>query len=84
MKQKETMEAKKRIEEEMKDLYKIPEHLDVDRMNKDRRFIDNTSWVHGLMEVPVSQDKLIKNVEEAERLRMQSLKKGFQSETSNK
>ena len=38
----------------MKDLYKIPEHLDVDKMNKDRRLIDNTSWVHGLMEVPVS------------------------------
>lgn len=57
--------------DEMKELYKIPEHLDVDKLGKDRRHIDNTNWVHGLMEVPVSQDKKIKIVEEAERLRLE-------------
>lgn len=40
-------------------------------MNKDRRLIDNTNWVHGLMEVPISQEKKIKNVEETEKMRIQ-------------
>lgn len=39
---------------EKKELYKIPENLDVDKLSKDRRLIDNTNWVHGLMEVTVS------------------------------
>ena len=67
--------ARRRLIEEQKELYKIPAHLDVDKLKQDRRLIDNTNWVHGLMEVPVSQDKKIKNVEEAENMRIQELKK---------
>ncbi|CDW73051.1 UNKNOWN [Stylonychia lemnae] len=76
-KRKELEEARLRIMEEQMNLYKIPQHLDVDKISKDRRLIDQTNWVNGLIEVPIAQDKKIQNVEEAEKLRLQQLKKIF-------
>ena len=64
------MHAKERILKEHKDLYAIPAHLDVDKLKEDRRVIDQTQWMSGLMEVKVGQDRKIKNVEEAEKLRL--------------
>eukprot|EP00347_Sterkiella_histriomuscorum_P019936 403339735 len=79
-KQLELEQARKRILDEKKDLYKIPAHLDVDKLKQDRRLIDQKTWINGLMEVPISQEKKIQNVEEAERMRLQSLKKVFDDE----
>jgi hypothetical protein len=69
-KKRDTMHAKERILKEQKDLYAIPVHLDVDKLKEDRRVIDQTQWMSGLMEVKVGQDRKIKNVEEAEKLRL--------------
>lgn len=40
-------------------------------MRDDRRIIDQTNWVSGLIEVPVNQERKLRNVEEAEQLRLQ-------------
>jgi hypothetical protein len=40
-------------------------------LKDDRRIIDSTNWISGLMEVPVGQDRKIKNVEAAEKLRLE-------------
>jgi hypothetical protein len=47
----------------------------VDNIKSDRSIIDNTNWISGLMEVPVSQERKIRNVEAAEQLRLQQLKR---------
>lgn len=71
-------EARERILQQERDLFKIPLHLDVDRLKTDRRLIDHTNWISGLIEVPVNQIQKIKNVEAAEGLRLQQLKKELQ------
>ena len=37
--------------------------------------LDHTNWISGLMEVQVAHERKIKNVEAAEQLRLQQLKR---------
>ena len=43
--------------QEQKDLYRIPQHLDFDKIKQDRKLIDQKNWVNALVEVPVDADK---------------------------
>ncbi len=62
------------MEQEQKDLYKLSDRIDLDKIKQDKRLIDQTNWTRGLMEVPISQEKKIKNVEEAEKARVRQMK----------
>ncbi|TNV77462.1 hypothetical protein FGO68_gene17768 [Halteria grandinella] len=73
--QQKVQDAKQQLIEQQKELFKIPSHLDVDRIKEDRRLIDHTNWISGLIEVQVSQERKIRNVEASENLRLQQLKK---------
>ncbi len=57
--QKQHHAAKEAILQEQKELFKIPKHLDVDKLKDDRRLIDHTNWISGLIEVQVSQERKI-------------------------
>jgi hypothetical protein len=44
-------------------------------LKEDRRLLDHTNWISGLMEVQVAHERKMKNVEAAEQLRLQQLKR---------
>lgn len=75
---KDAQDGRDRLVREERDLFTIPKHLDVDRIKEDRRLIDQTNWISGLIEVPVNQERKIRNVEAAEHLRLQQLKRELQ------
>jgi len=47
----------------------------VDPLHKDRKLVDSTNWTAGLVEIPVSQDKKIENIEQIEKLKLKMMQK---------
>jgi len=66
---KDMEEIKKKREEDELSLYKIPEHLDIDPIKKNIDNYEKTSWLTGLVEVPLTLENKIKTIEATDSIR---------------